>query len=135
MSKNYLLNGFFILFTTVLVSCSGSDDSNGGNSNDLVGTWKYAGYYDAVENEFFADDLGECYNETFTFNADGTATYYEKNCSQPVQTYDFEWSMNGGKINFVGPDGSYEMPITFKTSNRIYVVEDEDGSADVYDRQ
>jgi hypothetical protein len=130
-----------ITLLVITAACSGSDDSdstngNGNGDNDiLVGKWKYIGWYDAFLDEF-EDDQDDCYDEIWTFKSDGTGTFLEEDCEDVDLTTAFNWEKVGdNQYELSGNGETYPIMTSFEGNNRLTILEDEEGSGDVFVRQ
>lgn len=122
----------------ITAACSGSDDSdstNGNGNNDiLVGKWKYIGWYDAWLGEF-EEDHDDCYDEIWTFKSNGTGTFLEEDCEDGDLTTAFNWEKLGAnQYELSGNGETYPIMTSFEGNNRMTILEDEEGSGDVYVR-
>lgn len=126
-----------ILLLVLTAACSGDDDakSTGGNSNDIiVGKWKYIGWYDGFLDEF-EEDQDDCYDDIWTFNKDGKGKFVEEDCEDGDLTTSFNWSKLGdNKYKLSGNGEVYEFSTSFEGNDRMTILEDEDGSGEVYER-
>ncbi len=126
----------------ITAACSGSDDSDstnngggGGDSDILVGKWKYIGYYDGWLDEF-EDDQDDCYDDIWTFKKDGTGTFFEEDCEDVDITTVFNWEKLGpNQYELSGNGETYPIMTSFEGNNRLTIIEDADGSGEVYVRQ
>jgi len=112
------------LFVSALMvslnACSGSDDSDGGdggNSDEIVGTWKL--YGDMVEGQVIPDNIEPCDDEIYQFQSNGNLKITEKFCGEPSDVYNINWEKSG--------DNLYKMVAEGQVVEAFYVVFSEDG--------
>lgn len=141
-----LVSILFVSFALITLSaCSGDDgDGEGGNgggnnSEPAVGTWKM--YGDLVDGEVQVEDIEECDQTIYKFQANGKLSLTEKYCGEGSETFNINWRKSEGNYYEILAQGQVieAYYITFSEDKKFaYVCETpteyEEGYAEIWKR-
>ena len=123
----------FVAFT--FVACGDDDSKSNNNSQSIVGSWVYTGYY-TDNGTYVADEATACESFTVTFNANGTGNDIDKDCEAGDETNNFTWSAQGNNaFKLTYPEfGSSVISVAYLSNNQMDVTF-EDGSKEKFTKK
>lgn len=127
-----------LVLLVTLFSCSGSDDEGKTNSSDkFVGTWKYIGDTEGVE-QTFVPNTEECYSVLLTINGNGKGNAKDTYCDGTNDNLNFTWKKESQPNVYTTLDEDGTDPdvlfIVFE-GNKMTITDGVDPDGEVFQRQ